>query len=165
MIKAFAKIWVHQSCRFAMAAPPDVIKQQDPMARAWMYLGGDIHEAVGKSHVELARDGIKSGKFGPQHIKDLTGDPPMGRAMSEGTTMGLWFTSQQAMTPPFSVSMQKAIAAGMVQSNSKLVFLDNKEMMLSDYLNALKQAEMEQVQSAGVPVPLPSAAPSAPPTV
>ncbi len=160
MIKALAKIWVYQSCKFAMAAPPDIIKQQDPQARAWMYLGGDLHEGVGKNHVDIARDGIKSGAFGPQHIKDLTGDPPMGRAMSDGTTMGLWFTSDQAMKPPFSASMERAIAAGMVRPDAVLIFLDGKKMSLSSYTDALKQADMAQIQAGGVPVP-----PTVPPAV
>lgn len=151
--KAMARLWVRSNCRFAapVGAPPDIIKQEDPKARAWMMLGGDLHEGVGQSHIDIARGAMKHAEKGEAYKQDLLKDPPMGRAHSNATKMGLWFNRDKALTPPFARAIEQAYSKGMIRPDGVLIYLDGTRESLEQYQEALRQAGFDLAELAAVP--------------
>lgn len=145
-----ARIWMKENCRFAAQATspvtPESLRITDPQAKAWMYLNGDLHQGTapegsqhGISHVELARDLMKAGRFNDGHVKALMGEPPMGRISSDGKSMALWFKKEQGMRSPFSEALV-SVSAGL--SPETVLYFTDASSKLGDYMHELMQRDM-----------------------
>jgi hypothetical protein len=146
-----ARIWTKENCRFAapatgQAVTPESLRITDPRATAWMYLNGDLHQGTapegsqhGISHVELARDLMKGGRFNEGHVKALMGEPPMGRISSDGKSMALWFKKEQALKPPFSQAILE-LSSGL--NPEMVLYFTDSSQKLGAYMHELMQRDM-----------------------
>lgn len=123
------------------APPPEILREHDPNAVAWAWLGNALVTEKGKRHVEMVMDKIKKKELSKQQLDDLA-TAPLGRTSSDHKFMALWFGQEVAMLPPYRDSIMAAHDQGLISDDAMLAFQGNKNISFKEYVaDAAQQQE------------------------